>query len=101
MKLPDIHKGRGALSNPEGRFERHRILVEEDGWGRSSQEEDGLPPIKTEVRPDPSRTLISHNDSPDIPFSQSINPYKGCGWLHLLLCATHTWLPESVVGPRF
>ena len=67
-------KGRGAVSNPEGRFERLNRDAYDDGW--TAEEE--IPPLKTTVRIEQCRTIIAHNDSPDIPFDQSINPYRGC-----------------------
>ena len=70
-----IRKGRGAISNPEGRFESLKREQVDDGW--SSLEEE-LPPLETTITADPARSIISRNDSPDIPFTQSINPYKGC-----------------------
>ena len=97
MKPPEIHKGRGALTNPEGRFETIRKLAEGDGWERPVEPEDELPPLKTEVRPDPARSIISRNDSPDIPFSQSINPYKGCehGCIYCYARPSHAYLNLS------
>src|SRR5215472_12003002 len=97
MKPPEIHKGRGALTNPEGRFESIRKLAEGDGWERPEEPEDALPPLKTEVRPDPARSIISRNDSPDIPFSQSINPYKGCehGCIYCYARPSHAYLNLS------
>jgi len=67
--------GRGAASNPAGRFEPTNAMATDDGWG--SLEED-LPRLLTEVRPERAKTIISRNSSPDIPFTQSINPYRGC-----------------------
>ncbi len=66
--------GHGALSNPSSRFDRERREAVDDGW---FQEE---PPghLPTSVEPDRARRVISTNDSPDIPFEQSINPYRGC-----------------------
>jgi DNA repair photolyase len=67
-------KGRGALSNPPGRFDKLTTSFEHDGWY-----EDELPnKVDTVVLPEPARSIISRNDSPDIGFSQSINPYRGC-----------------------
>ena len=68
-------KGRGAPSNPEGRFETRRRETFDDGWDIS---EEPLPPLETTFTPDPARSVISRNQSPDIPFTQSINPYRGC-----------------------
>jgi hypothetical protein len=70
-------KGRGAASNPEGRFESIRHLAEDDGWSRELLDED-TPRPRTEVTEERARSVISRNDSPDIHFSQAINPYRGC-----------------------
>lgn len=67
--------GRGALSNPAGRFESTQSVVADDGWGCL---DEPLPALATVVLPEPARSVISRNDSPDIPFDQSINPYRGC-----------------------
>ena len=67
-------KGRGALSNPPGRFESQDVQEVHDGW----YEEEQPDTIATTVEPDHARSIISRNDSPDIPFEQSINPYRGC-----------------------
>jgi DNA repair photolyase len=67
-------KGRGALSNPTGRFERQQHEAVDDGWYQ-----DEIPDfIPTSIEPDRARSVITRNDSPDIPFEQSINPYRGC-----------------------
>ena len=68
-------KGRGALSNPTGRFERHQREAVDDGWYQEEVPEF----IPTSIEPDRARSVIARNDSPDIPFEQSINPYRGCG----------------------
>ena len=67
-------KGRGALSNPTGRFEDRRREAVDDGWYRE-EVPDFVP---TSIEPDRARSVIARNDSPDIPFEQSINPYRGC-----------------------
>ena len=75
--IPDRpRKGRGAISNATGRFERQARIAVDDGWERP--EDDELPPLRTQVARDATRTIIASNESPDIPFSQSINPYRGC-----------------------
>ena len=67
-------KGRGALSNPPGRFEREQVESVDDGWYQ-----DEVPDtVETTLEPDRAREVISTNDSPDVPFDQSINPYRGC-----------------------
>ena len=67
-------KGHGALSNPAGRFERHQREAVDDGWYREETPEL----VPTSIEPDRARSVIARNDSPDIPFEQSINPYRGC-----------------------
>jgi DNA repair photolyase len=71
---PSGLKGRGALSNPANRFDRQHTEAVDDGW----HQEDMPESIATEVRVDSSRSIIARNDSPDIGFDQSINPYRGC-----------------------
>ncbi|WP_033406154.1 PA0069 family radical SAM protein [Kiloniella laminariae] len=90
---PDSRRGRGALSNRVGRFEKSERERIDDGWG--SLEEGGK--LKTEVRPDPSRSVISRNHSPDVPFDQSFNPYKGCehGCIYCFARPTHAFLGLS------
>ncbi|MDE2052837.1 MAG: radical SAM protein, partial [Gammaproteobacteria bacterium] len=66
-------KGRGALSNPTGRFERNQREAVDDGW----YQEEVPDFIPTSIEPDRARSVIARNDSPDIPFEQSINPYRG------------------------
>ena len=74
-KHADPRKGRGAGINPEGRFEHVVREAYDDGWNTP---EDELPPLKTHVTAERVKSIISRNDSPDIPFTQSINPYAGC-----------------------
>lgn len=69
-------KGRGALSNPAGRFESLARGAIDDGWGSLGE---GGPPPGTVVAADPARSIITYNKSPDTGFSRSINPYRGCG----------------------
>ena len=75
--LPRVHRGRGATSNPAGRFERHEHEAVDDGWG-SLDELARDPSPATLVLPGRARTILAHNQSPDVPFDQSINPYRGC-----------------------
>jgi DNA repair photolyase len=91
---PSGVKGRGTLSNVSGRFEReHRVLVD-DGWGTLDAE---APALKTTVTIDATRTIIARNDSPDIPFDRSINPYRGCehGCVYCFARPTHAYLGLS------
>jgi DNA repair photolyase len=71
---PNALKGRGALSNPAGRFERTNLEAVLDGWYTEAEPES----VPTTLEPDRARGIITTNDSPDIPFEQSINPYRGC-----------------------
>src|SRR3989440_8498585 len=66
--------GRGALSNPPGRFDLQKLEAVDDGWYL----EEAPDSIATTLEPERARSVISTNDSPDIPFDQSINPYRGC-----------------------
>ena len=90
---PDKARGRGAGLNLSGRFEIKTREVFDDGW--SSLEE--LPPFKTEVQVEKPRTIISKNDSPDISFDRSINPYRGCehGCIYCFARPTHAYMGLS------
>lgn len=69
-------KGRGATYNPDNRFFSSHSEAVDDGWAQDEATE--LPPLKTTVTVQQSRRIITRNQSPDIPFDQSINPYQGC-----------------------
>lgn len=92
---PSAVKGRGAISNPEGRFETVAVEPLEDGWPGDGEE--GEPGLPTELIPDSSRTVIARNDSPDVPFEQSVNPYRGCehGCVYCYARPSHAWLGMS------
>jgi DNA repair photolyase len=75
--MQQVHKGRGATLNPPGRFERHAAALTDDGWGILAELLAEAGP-RTEVRPDRTASLIAYNQSPDIGFDASINPYRGC-----------------------
>lgn len=87
-------RGRGALSNADGRFESRRHQIVDDGWGGLDAE---LPALKTSIIVDRTRTIIARNDSPDIPFEQSINPYRGCehGCVYCFARPSHAYLGYS------
>jgi len=96
--LPDkARKGRGAVSNPDGRFEPQTRVRVDDGWDSLTAETDEPPPIRTTVSIDATRTIIARNQSPDIPFSQSINPYRGCehGCIYCYARPTHAYFGLS------
>ena len=90
---PDRRRGRGAGVNPSGRFEPTTRHVFDDGW--SSLEE--LPPFKTDVQVERPRTIITRNQSPDISFDRSINPYRGCehGCIYCFARPTHAYMGLS------
>ncbi len=85
--------GRGALSNESGRYEKEARWPERDGWDFSQD----LPPLRTEVAREQARSIITRNDSPDISFGQSINPYRGCehGCVYCYARPTHAYLGLS------
>jgi len=86
-------RGRGAQSNSSGRYERQARVVFDDGW----QSLEDLPPFKTSVAIDTSRKVLTRNDSPDIGFDRSINPYRGCehGCIYCFARPTHAYLGLS------
>src|SRR5947209_5398200 len=67
-------RGRGAQSNASGRYEGIARVAFDDGW----QSLEDLPPFATQVSIDATRKIITRNESPDIGFDRSINPYRGC-----------------------
>lgn len=71
---PRALRGHGALSNPPPRFELQQLTAVDDGWYQETPPEQ----LETTVEADHARGVITTNDSPDIPFDQSINPYRGC-----------------------
>ena len=92
--VPAEHRpGRAARTNDAGRFESTTRDREDDGWPR----DDDLPPLRTEVRLERPRSVITRNTSPDIPFDRSINPYRGCehGCIYCFARPTHAYLNLS------
>src|SRR6201986_176580 len=87
-------KGRGALSNPPVRFESTVVEKTDDGW---YQEEEGTASLSQTVLPDHAKSVITTNNSPDVGFDQSINPYRGCshGWVYCFARPTHAYLGLS------
>src|SRR5204862_4732425 len=90
-------KGRGALSNPEGRFARRGIERDGDALDAALRDGEPEPALQTEVHVDAARTIIARNSSPDIPFTQSINPYRGCehGCIYCYARPSHAYLNLS------
>lgn len=86
-------KGRGALSNPAGRYEHRRVDAVDDGWYVEDQPDS----VATTVAPDHARTIITTNRSPDVPFEYSINPYRGCehGCIYCYARPSHAYMGLS------
>ncbi len=90
------HKGRGAALNPEGRFERENREPFDDGWGDTLPVDEPVRP-QTMVTAERVKSIVSRNDSPDIPFTCSINPYRGCehGCIYCYARPSHAYLNLS------
>lgn len=96
-------KGRGAVSNLQGRFEVHARAAYDDGWDRQGIAGDGDADSepsgvwKTQVTDEVAKTILSRNASPDLPFSVSLNPYRGCehGCVYCFARPTHSYLGLS------
>lgn len=88
-----INPGRGALNNPHNRFHAHTREACDDGWDSPPEAE----PLRTQWFPDKSRSVIVYNQSPDVPFDRSINPYRGCehGCVYCFARPTHAYLDCS------
>ena len=86
-------RGRGAQSNATGRYEPLARIAFDDGW----QSFEELPPFKTTVTIDSTRKIVTRNDSPDLSFDRSINPYRGCehGCIYCFARPTHAYLGLS------
>src|SRR3954468_2519909 len=96
MSAVDINtpiKGRGASWNPQNRFERIEYVHDEDA--QNDDEPSPLP--RTIFLRDPTRTILAHNDSPDVGFDTSINPYRGCehGCIYCFARPSHEYLGFS------
>ena len=90
---PPNAPGRAAESNETNRFEPYQKVAFDDGWSL----EDDLPPLRTEVREERPRKVITKNASPDLAFDRSINPYRGCehGCIYCFARPTHAYLGLS------
>ena len=101
--IPDRpRKGRGAVSNRTSRFEPQARVATFDGWedvlGAADEDPDAASARRrTQVLVDSSRTAITRNRSPDVPFDISVNPYKGCehGCIYCFARPTHAYLDLS------
>lgn len=91
-----LRKGRGAVSNIQGRYEVDQREHVEDGWHVA--EDDGEPvPFKTVVTDEYAKSILTRNASPDVPFNVSLNPYRGCehGCIYCFARPTHSYLGLS------
>ncbi len=90
---PEMRRGRGATINPVGRFEPRDRLPADDGWDLAEE----LPNAVTEIAIEKPRTIITRNNSPDISFDRSLNPYRGCehGCVYCFARPTHAYLGLS------
>ena len=93
---PLPRKGRGSVSNASGRFEREERVAFDDGWGVPGAEPEPMP-LATRLQIDATRTIIARNNSPDIGFDRSINPYRGCehGCIYCYARPSHAYLGLS------
>lgn len=84
------HRGRGAISNQTGRYERETRHAFDDGWDTI---EDGAERLDTQVFDEVARSIITFNKSPDISFDRTVNPYRGCehGCIYCFARPTHAW----------
>ncbi len=96
-----MHRGRGALSNESSRYDGEKRIRTTDGWEvgtpADAADDDELPPLRTTLTRDATRTILARNASPDIPFDRSINPYRGCehGCIYCFARPTHAYLGLS------
>jgi DNA repair photolyase len=94
---PTPRKGRGAVTNLQGRYEVDQREAVDDGWVQHEEEEGGPPALRTQVFDERAKTILTRNASPDIPFSVSLNPYRGCehGCIYCFARPTHSYLGLS------
>jgi DNA repair photolyase len=90
---PDLRRGRGAVTNADGRYERQTRETEDDGWGSLGE----TPPFRMEVTIEKAKSIITRNESPDLSFDRSVNPYRGCehGCSYCFARPTHAYMGLS------
>jgi DNA repair photolyase len=91
--LPQQMRGRGARNNDKGRYEKNKVSFFDDGWETLAE----LPPLRTTIFEEQPKTIIARNQSPDISFDRSINPYRGCehGCVYCYARPTHAYMGLS------
>jgi len=95
---PSPLKGRGAVTNIQGRYEKDERERVDDGWvHETADEESPAPPLRTQVFEERAKSILTRNNSPDIPFTVSLNPYRGCehGCIYCFARPTHSYLGLS------
>ena len=94
---PMPRKGRGAVDNLQGRYETLLRESIDDGWTHETDDGDLPAPLRTQVFEERARSILTRNQSPDIPFSVSLNPYRGCehGCIYCFARPTHSYLGLS------
>lgn len=95
---PTPRKGRGAVTNLQGRYEVDQREVVDDGWLHVAEGEDDEPKVlRTQIFEERAKTILTRNSSPDIPFGVSLNPYRGCehGCIYCFARPTHSYLGLS------
>jgi len=87
-------KGRGAVSNPAVRFESTAREAFDDGWGTLTEE---MPPLRTSLTREAAKSALTYNDSPDLTFDRSLNPYRGCehGCVYCFARPSHAYVGLS------
>ncbi|HBZ72052.1 MAG TPA: radical SAM protein [Deltaproteobacteria bacterium] len=97
MPTQETTRGRGAMGNPTGRFERLSYEPQLDTVAGAQDEDDPPGSLQTELYRDPTRKILAHNDSPDVGFDTSVNPYRGCehGCVYCYARPTHEYLGLS------
>lgn len=91
---PAARHGRGTVTNRAGRYERQRLTASDDGWNNLDTQPEAL---RTQVLHDSTRGILARDQSPDVPFDRSINPYRGCehGCVYCFARPTHAFLGMS------
>jgi DNA repair photolyase len=97
IAAPAPRKGRGAVTNLQGRYELVQREAVDDGWRSPSESEEERPALRTQVFKEQAKSILTRNASPDIPFTVSLNPYRGCehGCIYCFARPTHSYLGLS------